>query len=780
MPAQLEEITAEFLYERLRFDNPDGDVVIAEAHANGTINAPIVIKGPADVDELRPQHTYRFYGRWADYHNRRTGDVEKQFHFQTFVAAQPHNRDGIIAYLRHAGQGLGFGAARAAAMWEIFGSNAVQVMREQPERVLAALEKQGLRLAAKACNQMVASLTREQALENCTIELTDLLAGRGFPKTTARKAIQEWGNRAAAVIRHDPYKLMRFRGCGFKLCDQLYLHLGLPPGRLKRQALAAWYALSSNSDGHTYFPRRAAEFGIRATVAGAELRIDKAIELGLRSGLLRELHTKGINGPIATDGDYSWLAIAEHADREARLAQLIANKTQESFTWPDIESIKNIDGEQPGVLAVCLCGPIAILGGRPGSGKTFTCANLIGAALACFGDGEIGIGAPTNLAAQRLSEVMAGYGVNIRARTWHSLLGRPMPEQAATGEQWRFNAKSPFPFRLIVGDEESMKDLEMMTAVFEACAKGTQILLIGDIRQLLPVGVGAPLRDMIAAGLPYGELRQIRRNSGGIVEACSAIADGLPWGSGDNLDIIEIDDEDQQFVEIIRQANRMRAAGIDPVWESRVIVARNEVRRAVNKLLQAELNPNPAIEGSPFRLHDKVICRDNQNFSIVDADASDPDNEISDSGKEVRIANGEIGKVLGVADKYFVVEVLAPKRVVHVPRGKMQADDADDGDGRADKTGTGCAWDLAYAITYHSSQGSEFPWAIVVASSRDGRMGSRELIYTGISRAKQRCVLVGRKSTFDAMCRRVALGQRKTLLKEQILLNLAQAELATM
>ncbi len=780
MPAQLEEITAVYLGERHRFSNSDGDTIVGDAHANGTINAPIAIKGPAEYDELRIDQTYRFYGRWSDYLNKRTGISERQFAFQTFVAAQPHNREGVIAYLKHAGQGLFFGQARAAAMWDAFGSDAVRMLREDPEGAFAELASRGLPMTSDNARQMVAALVREQALENCTIELTDLLAGRGLPKSTARKAIQEWGNAAAGILRRDPYKLMRFRGCGFKRCDQLYLHLGLPAGRLKRQALSAWYALASKTDGDTWHPRRAAESGIRATVAGADLKIERAIELALRSGILRECRTAGLNGPIDPAGNFSWLALSEHADREVRLAQLIADASQESFKWPAIEAIQNIDGEQPGVLGLCLRGAIAILGGRPGSGKTFTAANLIKAALQMLGDGEVCIGAPTNLAAQRLTEAMAGYQVDARATTWHRLLGMPTPEQVLQGERWRHNARSPFPFKLIVGDEESMKDLEIMTAVFEARPKGTQILLIGDIRQLLPVGVGAPLRDMIAAGLPYGELREIRRNSGGIVEACSAIADGLPWGAGDNLDIIEIDDDQRQQREVVGQLERMRAVGLDPVWDSRIIVAKNDSRRAINDLLQGILNRNPAITGSPFRVADKVICRDNQDFPVLEADASNQDNEFSENGKEVRVHNGELGKVLLVDEKHFVIEVQSPRRVVRVYRGKIdETDDACD-DGKPKKTGTGCCWDLAYAITYHSSQGSEFPWAIVVANSGDRRMGCRELIYTGISRAKQRCVLIGRKATFDSMCRRVALGQRKTLLKEQILLELAKAELATM
>lgn len=786
MPA-LEEITVEYLGEKFRFENPDGDVVIAEGHANGTINSVITLKGPAD-DELLRRHTYRFYGRWTEYRNRRSGQTERQFAFETFVAAQPHNRQGVVVYLRAAGEGHYFGQARAVAMWEEFGPDAVRVMREETDKACEALARRGLPLKPEPAAKIADILAKKQLLEACTIELTELLAGRGMPKATARYAIARWGNGAANIIRRDPFKLMTasIPGCGFTRCDQLYLHLRRPAGRLKRQALAAWYALHSDGSGHVWFPRPVAVEAVRKSIAGAALRTDKAIELCLRAGLLREIRTDGPHGPITPNGSYVWLATSEHADNERELAERIAAASQESYQWPAVSTIKHIDGEQPEVLAKTLAGPIAMLGGSPGTGKTFTAANLISACEQIFGPDEILIGAPTNLAAQRLTEVMASHGVELRARTWHSILGKP----DVRGEKWRHNQRNPLRCKLLVGDEESMKSAKMMLDVFRARAVGTQFLIIGDINQLPPIDAGAPLRDMIAAGLPSGELRQIRRNSGGIVEACAAIRDGKPWGAGDNLEIIEVDDPAVQEKVVIDQLELARRQGIDPVWDTRVIVARNETRRTLNTILQQHLNRRPGIPGSPFRIGDKVISTANTEYEVVEIDRDDEEIEVNENGDRVRCVNGDVGEVIEVLDKHFIIKALSPTRVVKVPRkpvaaksvgqgGQGDADDAGDGsDPKA--TGTGCAWELAYAITFHKSQGSEFPWAILVVGKDDSRMGCRELIFTGISRGKQKAKLIGMKWVYDRMCQRVALPQRKTLLKERILLELAKAELATL
>lgn len=772
MAAKLQEITATFLREDHRFNNPDGDTIIATVWINGEVCKEMSVKGQADLDELQQNQTYRFYGTPGKYKNRRTNQTVDQFTFQSFVLEQPRTQSAIIAYLKNAGEGHNFGHARALKCWELYGSDAVKMCREDSARVADDLTRAGLRLTDEQAEKIAAVLQRDAALEGCTLELNDLLAGRGFRKTLPKMLIRELGNEAAQKLRADPFLLIegKYPGCGFKNVDKFYLSLGHNPSWLKRQAYAAWHAINSNRDGHTWMPRTVGEAGIKSCVAGTDIRTDEAIQMAIDLGMLRQIKTKGVDGPICEDGNRTWLAIADAADREERLAHMISDAMDEPFEWPDVATIENIDGEQPEVLAKALQGCICILAGRPGTGKTFTAANLIKALIRLFGWGEIGIGAPTNLAAQRLSEAMAGYGVNVRARTWHSMLGRPL----VRGREWNHCRENPLPYRVIVGDEESMKDTRMMEAVFAARARGTMVLLIGDINQLPPVDRGAPLRDLIAAGLPCGELKQIRRNSGGIVEACAAICEGRPWGAGDNLEIVQVDKEEEQLAAVIDKLRECSEAGFDPIWDSRVIVARNETRRAINKVLQVELNRNPGVEGSPFRVGDKVINTSNTDFPVIDADPNNEDCEFNERGDSVRVNNGEVGEVIEVYDSYFVIKVLYPDRIIKVIRGKVaEVSDADDDGKDTDKTGTGCSWDLAYAVTYHKSQGSEFPWPIIVASSRDGHMGSRELVYTGISRGKAKCKLIGWKSTFDKFCRRVALKTRKTLLKERILLNQA-------
>lgn len=780
MPAKLEEITAVFEFERHRFSNRDGDVIVADVFCNGAINGPVTVKGAAGMDELHQHQTYRFYGRWANYRNKRTGIEERQFHFDTFVFAQPHNREGVIAYLKRFGAGHGFGLARATALWEAFGSDAVKTMRERPELAVEVLAKPSLKISLEGARAIAAKLIEHKALEDCTIDLTELMAGRGFGKNIVNEMITAWGNRAIEIARRDPYKLMRFRSAGFKRCDAMYLSLGLPPERLKRQALSAWYALASNSDGHAWFGRDVAELGIRGNVGGASLRIDDALTLAKRAKVIAETQTNGVNGPIAKDGQTIWLAEGKKARNEGDLATLVAKAMDEPFAWPSVMRIPNISDHQRQQLAKALQGPIAILGGSPGTGKTYAAANLIGQLMQTYGESAIGIAAPTGKAAVRLTEAMNGYGISLRAKTWHSLLGVESREDRG-GWGFKHNERNPLEYKVLVGDETSMNDCDLMASIFRARAKGTLVLLIGDINQLPPVGPGAPLRDLIAAGLPYGELREIKRNSGGIVEACAAIRDGQRWSAGDNLHIVESRIPANQIAKVLETIKDATAAGLNPIWDCQVLAAVNAnsplSRKELNKVLQAELNRNPGEPGQPFRVGDKIVNTKNSYFPVEGEVESDDEIQSNERG-EVYVANGELAAVIEVAEKYTVAKLTGPTRVVRIPRGR--AAEQEDGEPLAeDKTATGCSWDLGYCLSTHKSQGSEWPRVIVLGDEYPGakRLCSREWIFTAISRAKQRCVLVGRKSTFDGMCRKAVLGQRKTFLRERILLERAKREL---
>jgi exodeoxyribonuclease V alpha subunit len=771
------EIVAKFTSERLRFPNADGDVIIGSAWANSDINGEISLKGPAELDELIPGLEYVFYGKWAAYKNKRTGQTEQQFAFTSFVKKAPHNREGIIAYLVAAGEGLGFGRARAAKCWDLFGTEAVTRLRESPQAVVESLTSAGLRVSTEVGEKLAANLREEQALESCTLDLMDVLTGRGFPKATARAAVRQWGNRAAQVIRRNPYQLMNFRGCGFRKTDALYLDLGRDPSAIRRQGLCAWYSLSRDSEGHTWFPLEVVERGIRESVSGTQINLEKSLRFAKKLGAVAELRTSGNGGPIVQDGgSCRWLAEGTKAKNEGDLSQCVADALREPATlWPNVADVQGIDDHQRAALAAATTRAIGILGGGPGTGKTYTVACLVKLLAATIGIDNIRIGAPTGKAAVRVTENLSKHGLTIRARTWHSLLG--------------MTGGDKFPAKVLIGDETSMNDTDLMAAIFRARSAGCHVLLVGDVHQLPPVGHGAPLRDLIATGLPYGELTEIKRNSGGIVETCAAIRHGQRWQPGDNLLLFEHREPEFQIKRMLQLLRQCRDDGRDPIWDCQVVVPVNKksplARQTLNKILQAELNSNPAIEGSPFRIDDKIVNTANGYFPTVELGADVEADAKNDQG-EVYVANGELAKVLDVQPGCLIASLSNPSRTIRIPRGKANSENSneqpDDGDGgNSDKsTGTGCSWDLGYALSVHKSQGSEWPVVLVMLDDYAGAkmVCSREWLYTALSRAKEVCVMIGQRQTADSMCRRIALDKRKTLLKERILLVSAQDSLA--
>jgi hypothetical protein len=818
------EIEARFVEERHRWgDCGVSTAVILEtsrelASKSGFVGSTLSLKGDCAENELETGLSYRFFGTFRDWKNKRTGKTEKQFHFSSFCQIAAHDEEGVVAYLEAAGRGNGMGYGTAKKAWLAWGSDAVRTVREEPRKLLELNNR-------ISDDQLVAigmKLLEQQRTESATIEITNVLHGRGFPKTLPRKCIQRWGNKAAEIICKDPYRLMAFRGCGFKTCDKLYLELGLDPTRLRRQALCGWYSVASDSSGDVWFPVERVSRAIRSAI-GPKADPDRAIEFGERLGRLSPDHygaiatirSAGVRGPISQYGDRIWVAEGRKARQEDKLAQLVhatmdemrpkrvttfksverevlhyldhvrCQRCSRQLTapevhvwngkpfgptciqtisdgdgvtivelgewlsshpvvnriieerpgklvnlpeyslWPEIEQLE-IDSHQCSELSKALTGRLAIFGGSPGTGKTYTVAQLVRVLLRSgFSPEDIAIGAPTGKAAVRLTGNMVG--LPVRARTWHSLLGVGERDPESGNFGFHYNEFNPWSYRVIIGDESSMDDTSLMCAIFAARARGSHVLIVGDVHQLPPVGSGAPLRDMIGAGLPYGELTEIWRNSGGIVEACAAIRDEKPWECGGNLCLGLANSPEKQLSMIESLLDRCPSHKLDPVWDVQVLCAvnlRSEVsRRIVNQRLQAYLNPNEAIAGSPFRVADKIVCTKNGYYTLTNPDfAGGIDAELVDDDGRVYVANGELAKVLSVESNKIIAELYNPSREIIIPRGKSESDGSDDGE-----VPTGCNFDLAYGLSVHKCVHPE-----TLVESQDGLIPIRNLPSSGL------------------------------------------------
>ena len=336
MGSKLQELTLVYRRERIRWDA----VAILECE-EVTESRPLAIAadptdsrqlqdllaGPAGVivktecqpEELTSGLSYRFYGTWQNH--ERHG---KQFQAKTFVRCQPHGQAGVIRYLVTTCRGCGVGHGTAQKLWDAFQGDAVRILREQPEVAAAAVGMQHFTDAKAAAASAV--LNEESALEAVSIDLIDLLGGRGFPRDTGKRAVAEWGNKAAGLVRKNPYLLMRFRGCGFARTDQLYLDQGGNPASLKRQALCAWYAVARDTEGNTWHKPELVEAGLRARVSGAAVQPVPAMILAKRAGVLA----------VCRNGDgRPWLAEQRKADNERTVAEHVLAMLRGKSQWPE-------------------------------------------------------------------------------------------------------------------------------------------------------------------------------------------------------------------------------------------------------------------------------------------------------------------------------------------------------------------------------------------------------------------------------------------------------------
>jgi len=744
---QNEEIRATYIDEQHRW----GETLIALFRAapdlKGDDGDLVRVKTQAEEEELVPGVCYSLYGHWSTH--ARYG---RQFQAKTFVEVVPHDRNGIVAYLRRAG--VGFGTAKR--LWDKFEGDAVRRCREEPDVVVKFINHRG-RYGEQRAQEVAKILQEKKATEAASIDLTALLAGRGFPRKVITAAIRAFGNRAHLVVRKDPYKLLAFNGVGFARADELYLELGHPPAALKRQTLCIAYTIASNGDGHTWFHPGYLDGALRSRIASADVRPVRSARLGMRAGLLAVHRTP--DGP--------WLTITPRAQVELDVADRASALLARAPRWPEVDGL-DVSDHQAVELRKAVQGRLAVFGGSPGTGKTYTAARLISRICEQRGPGSVAVVAPTGKAAVRISEALEQYGLPLRASTIHSYLRVESIEDGV----WRFlhGPDEPVEEDFVVVDESSMIDTSLMASLLNALPDSAHLLLVGDVNQLPPVGHGAPLRDLVHAGVPAGELREIRRNAGAIVSTCAAIRDSAPFEiperlSGDadgNLVLRRTRNNDHSAEVVMNLVRKIRDQRLsDATWETQVIVAVNEKsplsRKQMNTLLQAELN-GANRETSKFWRGDKVVCLKNGFWPLVEADDDDIDDLIvreDEDGRKFYVANGEIGQVLEEFDNKLILEFFTPRRVVLIPKGKKES-------------GASVPFDLGYAISCHKSQGSEWPIVIVAIDEHPGArmVCDRSWLYTAISRAKKGCIMVGQESTMRQMIKVQKITLRKTFLSE--------------
>lgn len=289
------------VYQSTRFTSQERDFTI------GSLDDKTCVLGPVSEDNpLIPGVRYRFHGWWQD--DDRFG---RQFKFQTFIAQEPSTVHGVVSYLKQYAQNVGAGIAHR--LCDLYGPDAaIAVLKQNPERVAKDCKWLSIDKAREASAALIAA----QEFQETRVRLMDLFVGRGFPGKLVDACIEKWKVLAPTLVKRDPYRLMtsRMPGCGFARVDRLYLDLGLPPARMKRQVMACWHVLHSDMKGSVWYSREDVTRGMAALVSGQKFRPDRAIEIARRAELITVVERDG----------REWIADGQAAANEEYVSERLA------------------------------------------------------------------------------------------------------------------------------------------------------------------------------------------------------------------------------------------------------------------------------------------------------------------------------------------------------------------------------------------------------------------------------------------------------------------------
>lgn len=654
----------------------------------------------------------------------------RQFKAETYEEVMPATVYGIEKYL---GSGLvkGIGPKYAHLIVEKFGTDTIEIIEDHIERLY---EVAGI--GKKRVEKIRESWEKQKDIKNVMLFLQQY----GVSTAYAAKIYQQYGKESIDKVNENPYRLADdIWGIGFKTADGIAEKMGYEKNDLRRCKSGLQYTLNQLADeGHVYAIEDQLIKSAIELLEAEEEPIRQAVEEMVGS---EDLIKEDMTNPNSPDQVQSaiYLPPFYHSERGTakKLLSLLRGSTGNLFeSQMDIAAIEKISGIQYDDVQIeaikqAVQSKVMVLTGGPGTGKTTTTQGIIAAYKAA--GMRILLAAPTGRAAKRMSEA-----TGMEAKTIHRLL------EYNPQDGYKRNEEEPLEGDALIVDECSMIDIILMYNLMKAVPEHMRLVLVGDIDQLPSVGAGNVLRDVIESGvIPVIRLTRIFRQAqtSRIVMNAHAINQGnFPdITNGKNTDFFFIKNEDPEAVanEIVNLVkNRLPKAYNQPLSNIQVLtpMQRSVVGAAnLNMMLQQSLNSSTleiSRGGISYKLGDRVMqVRNNYDKNVF---------------------NGDIGVVEHVNMEDRTLTINFDDNMV-----EYEASELDE-------------VVLAYATTIHKSQGSEYPIVVIPVLMTHFVMLQRNLIYTGITRAKKICVLVGQTKALSYAIRNLTVSKRNTMLKERL------------
>ncbi len=725
--------------ERLTYHSEESGYSVARLKAPRTRELVTIV---GSFSNIQAGQTLKLDGFWRDHPK-----FGPQFQVTQYLETKPATLTGLEKYL---GSGLikGVGPVTAKRIVAHFGLDTLEVVEHQSDRLI---EVPGI--ARKRVKLIQTAWAAQKAIK----EVMLFLQGHGVSTTYAVKIFKQYGQEAIAKVSQNPYQLATdVYGIGFVTADAIARNLGIAPDSEFRYRTGVLHALGEAAEeGHCYLPQaKLVERVVKLLAHGdhhpeAQRVIDLITEMGLEQEIVMQGGFGDQQGQFIC---YKPMFFHTEQALADRLHQLLSHKVRVDL--PRVQAWLNRFTEKTGIalssqqrqaVEMAVQKRVLILTGGPGVGKTF-CTQTIVALWKAMGK-SIALASPTGRAAQRLSE-MTGQP----AKTLHRLL-----EFDPKTLGFKRDRTNPISAEAIVVDEASMLDLFLANSLVKAVSPQAQLLLVGDSDQLPSVGPGNVLGDLIdSAQVPVVRLQQVFRQAQAsqIVTNAHAINQGRlprlePVSDTPQSDCLWLGAEEPEHgVQAIRDVvrNLIPQLGFVPAQAVQVLcpMLRGEVgTRNLNAVLQQLLNP-----ASPGRAE---IQRGGVTLRVGDRVIQ----QVNDYNREV--FNGDLGTVVEIdLEEQDVTVTFATSSGAEAQR-LVTYDSADLNEIA-----------LAWAISIHKAQGSEFPVVILPIYLQHYIMLSRNLLYTGLTRAKQLAIIVGPQKAIALAVRQIKDHQRYTYLARRL------------
>ena len=714
--------TVKGLIERVTYHNPENGFAVLKVQVKGRQELVTVVGSTTSV--TAGEHL-EATGRWVV--DREHG---QQFKADELKTTHPASAEGIEKYLA-SGAIRSIGPKLAEKIVSIYKERTLEIFETAPDFLLHIKG-----IGQERMKRIRQSWQEQREVRKIMLFLTE----HGITSGRAVRIYRTYGQEAIAKIKENPYQLADdIRGIGFKTADELAAKLGIDRNSPYRARAAVQYTLQELAgQGHCGYPEPGVVEHTTKLVEIDQLIVEEAVKAAVaEKTIIRE----------TVEGEF-WLYLTALHRAEVGLAQSVHRivkslphpmpriDVEKAITWVEGRlGIQLAAGQQEAIRQACQQKVLVITGG-PGVGKT----TLIRSILEIFtANGlECVLAAPTGRAAKRLAET-----TERTAKTIHRLL----EFDPASGD-FKRNQQNPLQGDLFVLDEVSMVDVVLGHQFFRAVPSNACVVLVGDVDQLPSVGPGSVLADLIFSGVvPVVRMTEIFRQAAEseIVTAAYAINQGrmpdlkAPEGL---IDFYFIEAQEPEAIqELIVRLVKERIPerfGFDPKTDIQVLTPMNRSllgARNLNQVLQEALNPSdggPEIQrfGWTFRIGDRVIQTEN------------------DYNRDV--FNGDLGVIESI-------DRIEQDMVVNFEGRQVEYDFGD-----LDELA------LAYVLSIHKSQGSEFPCVVIPLHTQHYMMLQRNLLYTAVTRGKKLVVLVGTKKALSMAVRRQDTGQRYTALRRRL------------